>query len=116
MLLNVFKVDDRIACAAPVCMVAAEFQGGCLCENAPLLRIDLNNVEIDAYAAPRPRDAESLSRFREIMVPGLEHTFSTRWPGSADPEREAFVDQPRADAFLTREYRKPFVVPGELEI
>ena len=47
-------VDDRIACAAPVCMVAAEFQGGCLCENAPLLRIDLNNVEIAACAAPRP--------------------------------------------------------------
>jgi dienelactone hydrolase len=47
-------VDDRIACAAPVCMVAAEFQGGCLCENAPLLRIGLNNVEIAAAAAPRP--------------------------------------------------------------
>jgi len=47
-------VDDRIACSAPVCMVAAEFQGGCLCENAPLLRIDLNNVEIAAAAAPRP--------------------------------------------------------------
>ena len=47
-------VDDRIACAAPVCMVAAEFQGGCLCENAPLLRIDLNNVEIAACTAPRP--------------------------------------------------------------
>ena len=47
-------VDDRIACAAPVCMVAGEFQGGCLCENAPLLRIGLNNVEIAAAAAPRP--------------------------------------------------------------
>ena len=33
-----------------------------------------------------------------------------------DPEREAFVDQPRADAFLTREYRKPFVVPAESEV
>jgi dienelactone hydrolase len=47
-------VDDRIACAAPVCMVAAEFQGGCSCENAPGLRIGLNNVEIAAAAAPRP--------------------------------------------------------------
>lgn len=47
-------VDDRIACAAPVNMVAAEFQGGCSCENAPFLRIDLNNVEIAAAAAPRP--------------------------------------------------------------
>ncbi len=47
-------VDDRIACAAPVNMVAGEFQGGCSCENAPFLRIDLNNVEIAAAAAPRP--------------------------------------------------------------
>ena len=47
-------VDDRIACAAPVCMVAAEFQGGCSCENAPGLRIGLNNVEIAAATAPRP--------------------------------------------------------------
>ena len=47
-------IDDRIACAAPVNMVAAEFQGGCSCENAPFLRIDLNNVEIAAATAPRP--------------------------------------------------------------
>jgi dienelactone hydrolase len=47
-------VDDRIACAAPVNMVASEFQGGCSCENAPFLRIGLNNVEIAAAAAPRP--------------------------------------------------------------
>ncbi len=47
-------VDDRIACSAPVNMVAAEFQGGCSCENAPFLRIGLNNVEIAACMAPRP--------------------------------------------------------------
>jgi dienelactone hydrolase len=47
-------IDDRIAAAAPVNMVAAEFQGGCTCENAPFLRIGLNNVEIAAMAAPRP--------------------------------------------------------------
>jgi predicted dehydrogenase len=33
-----------------------------------------------------------------------------------DPERETFVSNPRSDAFLTREYRKPFVVPTESEI
>jgi dienelactone hydrolase len=47
-------VDDRVAVVAPVCMVAAEFQGGCSCENAPLLRIGLNNAEIAAAVAPRP--------------------------------------------------------------
>ncbi len=47
-------VDPRIQVSIPVNMVAAAFQGGCLCENAPLLRIDLNNVEIAASIAPRP--------------------------------------------------------------
>ena len=31
-------------------------------------------------------------------------------------DREAFVDNSQADAFLTREYRKPFVVPVEADI
>ena len=33
-----------------------------------------------------------------------------------DPEREAFLDNPEADALLTREYRRPFVVPAEGEL
>jgi predicted dehydrogenase len=33
-----------------------------------------------------------------------------------DSEKERFVDNPAADAFLTREYRKPFVVPAENEV
>ena len=47
-------VEDRIKVAAPVCMVSAHFQGGCLCENGPSLRLDTNNLEIAALAAPRP--------------------------------------------------------------
>jgi hypothetical protein len=33
-----------------------------------------------------------------------------------DPEREAFLDDGRADVLLTREYRRPFVVPAEGEV
>jgi len=47
-------VDDRIKVAAPVNMVSAHMQGGCMCENAPGLRVDTYNVEIAALAAPRP--------------------------------------------------------------
>jgi hypothetical protein len=32
------------------------------------------------------------------------------------PEREGCIGQPRADALLSREYRRPFVVPGEAEV
>ena len=47
-------VDDRIAAAAPICMISYHMQGGCLCENAPLLRLDATNVEIARLFAPRP--------------------------------------------------------------
>jgi hypothetical protein len=35
---------------------------------------------------------------------------------SLDSDREAFVDNPQANAFLTREYRQPFLVPSESEV
>jgi len=47
-------VDDRIGAAAPVNMVSFLMQGGCVCENAPGLRIGTSNVEIAAMMAPRP--------------------------------------------------------------
>ncbi|HEV2668129.1 MAG TPA: acetylxylan esterase, partial [Blastocatellia bacterium] len=47
-------VDDRVRMSAPVNMVSFLMQGGSLCENAPNLRIDTNNVEIASLMAPRP--------------------------------------------------------------
>jgi dienelactone hydrolase len=52
MLLT--AVDDRIRFSAPVNMVSAIMQGGCVCENSPGLRLGTNNVEIASMAAPRP--------------------------------------------------------------
>jgi len=48
-------VDDRLAAQAPVVMVSHTMQGGCLCENAPGLRVQLSNMELAAAAAPRPQ-------------------------------------------------------------
>ena len=47
-------IDERIKAAGPVNMISYVMQGGSLCENAPNLRIDTENVEIGALAAPRP--------------------------------------------------------------
>jgi dienelactone hydrolase len=47
-------VDDRLALAVPTKMVSAHMQGGCICENPPLLRIDTCNPEIVALFAPKP--------------------------------------------------------------
>ena len=46
-------VDKRVRVAAPVNMISAHFQGGCLCENVPNLRLDCYNVEFGAMMAPR---------------------------------------------------------------
>lgn len=47
-------VDDRIAAAAPICMISYHMHGGCQCENAPALRLDASNVEIASLFAPKP--------------------------------------------------------------
>jgi dienelactone hydrolase len=47
-------VDERVRLSAPVNMVSFLMQGGSVCENAPNLRIDTNNVEIASLMAPRP--------------------------------------------------------------
>ena len=48
-------LDDRLAAVAPIVMVSHTMQGGCVCENAPGLRVRHFNVEIAAAAAPRPQ-------------------------------------------------------------
>lgn len=48
-------VDDRIAASAPVNMVSGIMQGGCICENAPGLRVGTNNIETAALFAPKPQ-------------------------------------------------------------
>ena len=48
-------VDDRLAASAPVNMVSAIMQGGCVCENAPGLRVGAYNVEFAAMMAPKPQ-------------------------------------------------------------
>lgn len=47
-------IDDRPAVAFPAVMVSTAMQGGCTCENAPLLRVDSGNIHIAALTAPRP--------------------------------------------------------------
>jgi hypothetical protein len=48
-------VEGRLALQAPIVMVSHTMQGGCLCENAPGLRVRYSNMEIAAQPAPRPQ-------------------------------------------------------------
>jgi hypothetical protein len=47
-------IDDRLAATFPVVMVSMNMQGGCVCENAPLLRVGTDNVELASLFAPKP--------------------------------------------------------------
>jgi len=52
--MMVTALDDRVSAAFPCVMVSTSMQGGCPCENAPLLRIGQGNIDIAALTAPRP--------------------------------------------------------------
>ena len=48
-------VDDRVKVAAPAVMLSGHYQGGCVCENAPLLHLHgYSTVHYAALIAPRP--------------------------------------------------------------
>ena len=47
-------IDPRPAVAFPAVMVSTNMQGGCVCENADLLRIGINNVAIAALFRTKP--------------------------------------------------------------
>lgn len=66
-------VDERIAAAAPVNMVSGLMQGGCICENAPGLRIGTNNIEIAALFAPKPMLLVSATGDWTREVPKVEY-------------------------------------------
>ncbi len=52
--LALMMTDDRIAAAAPVCMVSPGFQGDCTCEQCALAKLGTDTVEYCAAFAPKP--------------------------------------------------------------
>ncbi|MCX7924351.1 MAG: hypothetical protein N2554_00905 [Fimbriimonadales bacterium] len=73
-------LEPHLSCAAPVKMVSSLMQGGCLCENAPLLRLFAGNPEIAALTAPRPMllisDSGDWTRDNpEVVAPYLQRVY-----------------------------------------
>jgi dienelactone hydrolase len=87
-------IDDRPACAFPAVMVSTSMQGGCACENAPLLRIGMGNVDIAACFAPKPLgmtnandwtlhfERKGLPELRELytLLEEPDHVMAQRFP------------------------------------
>ena len=94
---DLYAVDDRLHAAAPVCMVSAYMQGGCVCENAPLLRIDTNNVDVGATFVPKPlllvNSAQDwTSHTPEVEFPAIQKIYELY--GAGDRIEQVQVDAP----------------------
>jgi hypothetical protein len=48
-------IDPRVTAIVPAVMVSANMQGGCICENSSLLRVNTNNIEFASLYAPKPQ-------------------------------------------------------------
>ncbi len=65
-------IDDRLASAFPAVMVSTGMQGGCVCENCSLLRVNTGNVEIAGLFAPKPQGMSAANDWtKEMMTKGL---------------------------------------------
>ncbi len=64
-------IDDRIKASVPAVMVSTAMQGGCVCENCSLLRVNTGNIELAALFAPRPQFLPSANDWtKEILTKG----------------------------------------------
>ena len=90
-------VDYRIKACVPVSMVSHKMQGECSCENAPGLRIGVDNVEIAACIAPRPQlligaTADWSRTSAEIEGPEIYRIYGLM--GATNQFRSACLDAP----------------------
>ncbi|HZL36256.1 MAG TPA: alpha/beta hydrolase family protein [Tepidisphaeraceae bacterium] len=70
-------IDDRPAVSFPAVMVSEAMQGGCICENSPLLRVHTNNAEFAACFAPKPLGMTSANDWtRDIETLGFPQIWS----------------------------------------
>jgi len=107
-----YAIDDRVKVAVPVNMISSTMQGGCVCENAPCLRIDANNMDIGALMAPRPLLMISTSGDWTRLTPQVEYPFIRgiyELYGAADRIANAHFDYGHNYNRASREAMYPFM-------
>ena len=66
-------LDERIKVLAPVCMLSSHYQGGCTCEEGPLMRLNgVTSFDVLAACAPRPVFLPSVTRDWTVLNPTYE--------------------------------------------
>jgi dienelactone hydrolase len=103
-------IDDRVTASLPAVMVGGNMQGGCICENAGLLRLGTNNIELTALTAPRPLAAVAANDWtHDFMTRGLPELKAIyALMGAPDAVAGQKFEFPHNDNQVSREYAYAF--------
>ena len=103
-------IDDRVTASLPAVMVSGNIQGGCICENAGLLRLGTNNIELTALTAPRPLAAVAANDWTHDFItkglPELKAIYALM--GAPDAVAGQKFEFPHNDNQVSREYAYAF--------